>query len=106
MTNRRINEVIGIKYLDFSNMPKIVDAVRELLNLHQDIDHSIEPVVILIDLNLPFCDFFVYAFTNTKEWREFLRVKEDILYKISEIIDKNGSSIAFPTTTIDLDQKP
>ena len=44
-TNRRINEVIGIKYSDFSNMPKIVDAVRELLNLHQDIDHSIEPVV-------------------------------------------------------------
>jgi MscS family membrane protein len=106
MTNRRINEVIGIKYSDFSNMPKIVDAVRELLNLHQDIDHSIEPVVYFNRFESSSCDFIVYAFTNTKEWREFLRVKEDILYKISEIIDKNGSSIAFPTTTIDLDQKP
>ena len=45
MTNRRINEIIGIKYSDFSNMPKIVDAVRELLNNHQDIDQSIKPVV-------------------------------------------------------------
>ena len=87
-------------------MPKIVDAVRELLNVHQDIDHSIEPVVYFNRFESSSCDFIVYAFTNTKEWREFLRVKEDILYKISEIIDKNGSSIAFPTTTIDLDQKP
>ena len=49
------------------------------------------------------CDFFIYAFTITKEWREFLSIKESVLYKISQIISKNNAAIAYPTTTIEWD---
>ena len=50
------------------------------------------------------CDFFIYAFTNTKDWREFLEIKEDVLYQTSKIISENNAAIAFPTTTIDWTQ--
>ena len=104
MTNRRINEIIGLRYDDIDKIPKIVDEVRLYLSHHKDIDQENKPLVYFKSFSASSCDFFVYAFTITKEWRDFLRIKEDILYKISEIINQNDASIAFPTTTIDWKQ--
>ncbi len=101
MTNRRVNEIIGLRYDDIDKIPKIVDDVRDYLSKHAKIDQVHKPVVYFKSFSPSSCDFFIYAFTVTKEWREFLSIKEDILYKISEIITKNDAAIAYPTTTID-----
>ena len=101
MTNRRVNEIIGLRYDDIDKIPKIVDEVRDYLSKHPKIDQEHKPVVYFKSFSASSCDFFVYAFTATKEWREFLGIKEEILYKISEIVLKNNASIAYPTTTID-----
>ena len=105
MTNRRINEVIGLRYEDLSKIPAIVSQIRHYLESHNDIDQNMPPVVYFSSFEASSCDIIVYAFTNTKEWREFLSVKEDILYKISSIIESNNAAIAFPTTTIDWDKQ-
>ena len=105
MTNRRINEVIGLRYEDLSKIPAIVNQIRHYLEAHNDIDQNMPPVVYFSSFEASSCDIIVYAFTNTKEWREFLSVKEDILYKISSIIESNNAAIAFPTTTIDWDKQ-
>ena len=105
MTNRRINEVIGLRYEDLSKIPAIVNQIRHYLEAHNDIDQNMPPVVYFSSFEASSCDIIVYAFTNTKEWREFLSVKEDILYKISSIIESNNAAIAFPTTTIDWDNQ-
>ncbi len=104
MTNRRINEIIGLRYDDIDKIPKIVDEVRSYLANHNDIDQTNKPIVFFKSFSPSSYDFFVYAFTITKEWRDFLQIKEDVLYKISDIIIKNDASIAFPTTTIDWKQ--
>ena len=101
MTNRRINEVIGLRYDDISKMPIIIEEVRIYLENHSSIDQTNQPVVFFKSFAASSCDFFVYAFTSTKDWREFLTIKEEILYKISDIISKNDAAIAFPTTTIE-----
>ena len=101
MTNRRINEVIGLRYDDIDKIPKIVDEVRDYLAGHENIDQTHQPVVYFKSFSPSSCDFFIYAFTITKEWREFLSIKETVLYKISEIVSKNSAAIAYPTTTID-----
>ncbi|MBT5644291.1 MAG: mechanosensitive ion channel family protein, partial [Gammaproteobacteria bacterium] len=41
-------------------------------------------------------------FTKTKDWREFLKIKEQVLYKVSEIINNHDAIIAFPTMTIEM----
>ena len=101
MTNRRINQIIGLRYDDLDKIPKIVDDVRIYLENHNDIDQSNKPVVYFQSFSASSCDFFIRAFTNTKDWREFLKIKEQVLYKISEIISNHSAAIAFPTTTID-----
>mgnify|MGYP001192396027 CR=1 FL=1 len=101
MTNRRINQIIGLRYDDLDKIPKIVDDVRIYLENHNDIDQSNKPVVYFQSFSASSCDFFIRAFTNTKDWREFLKIKEQVLYKVSEIISNHNAAIAFPTTTID-----
>ena len=51
------------------------------------------------------CDFFVYAFTHTKDWDEFLSIKQDVLLEIAKIISKNNAEIAYPTTTVILEHQ-
>ncbi len=105
MTNRRINEVIGLRYDDLSKMPLIVTEVRDFLSSLPGIDQSNPPIVYFKSFSASSCDFFIYAFTNTKNWREFLMIKEQVLFRVADIIDNNNAAIAFPTTTIDWDNK-
>ncbi len=46
-------------------------------------------------------DILIYAFTKSTVWQEWLEAKEDVLYKIMEIVERNGLRFAFPTVTID-----
>ena len=103
MTNRRINQIIGIRYDDLDKIPKIVDDVRIYLESHNDIDQSNKPTVYFHSFSASSCDFFIRAFTKTKDWREFLKIKEQVLYKVSEIINNHNAAIAFPTMTIEMD---
>ena len=103
MTNRRINQIIGLRYDDLDKIPKIVDDVRIYLESHNDIDQSNKPTVYFQSFSASSCDFFIRAFTNTKDWREFLKIKEQVLYKVSEIINNHNAAIAFPTMTIEMD---
>ena len=45
-------------------------------------------------------DFFVYCYTRTRAWAEYHQVKQDVLLRIAEIIDRHGAEIAFPTSTV------
>ena len=45
-------------------------------------------------------DFFIYTFTKTTVWAEFHAIKQDVLFKIADIIAGHGAEIAFPTSTV------
>ena len=45
-------------------------------------------------------DIMVLFYVDTMEWSVYLEVKEEINYKIIEIVKKHGSSFAFPSTTV------
>jgi len=42
-------------------------------------------------------DILIYCFSKTVDWAEWLEVKEDVLFKISDILEKNNLSFAYPT---------
>lgn len=45
-------------------------------------------------------DIFLYFFTNTTVWEEFLAVRQDINLKIMEVMENVGVSAAFPSRSI------
>ena len=100
MSNRRINETIGIRYDDLSKMKSIIDDVNTILSNNKKIDQSQKAKVYFKSFSASSCDFFIYAFTVTKDWEEYLAIKQDILLDVSDIIEKHKAEIAYPTTTV------
>lgn len=102
MTNRRISETIGIRYADVHSMTKIVDEIREMLKHHEEIDANQTLIVNFLAFNASSLDIMVYTFTKTTQWVRFHEIKEDVLLKISDIIESHGAEVAFPTRTLHL----
>ena len=42
-------------------------------------------------------DILIYCFSKTTNWAEWLKIKEDLLYKIHEILTNNNLEFAYPT---------
>lgn len=47
-------------------------------------------------------DVMVLYFVDTMDWNEYIDVKEEINYKIVEIVERHGAEFAFPTQTLHL----
>jgi len=45
-------------------------------------------------------DILIYSFSKTTNWQEWLEVKQDVLYKVWEILEKNRLEFAFPSQSI------
>ena len=85
-----------------SRVQPIVDEVRRMLESHPGIEPD-EFLMVNFDAFAPSSlDFFIYAFTRTKAWDEYHVVKQDVLLKVNDIIERHGAEIAFPTRTIHL----
>lgn len=100
MFNRRIFETIGVRYSDVAVLPKIIDDVKAMLQSHPEIDQEQTLIVNFNGFGASSLDFFVYTFTKTVKWTEFHEVKQDVLFRISDIITGHGAEIAFPTRTL------
>ncbi len=104
MSNRRINETIGIRYDDLSKMSEIIEDVNKSLLENTDIDQTQKAKVYFKSFSASSCDFFIYAFTITKDWEEFLKIKQSVLLNIAQIISKHKAEIAYPTSTVYLNK--
>lgn len=102
MFNRRIFETIGIRYADINSMKQIVDDIRDMLKNHEEIDLDRTLIVNFLAYGPSSLDIMVYTFTKTTQWVRFHEIKEDVLLKISDIIESYGAEIAFPTRTLHL----
>jgi MscS family membrane protein len=100
MFNRRISETIGIRYADVSGIAPIVADIRSMLENHEDIDQDQTLIVNFLTFNASSLDIMVYTFTKTIKWVRFHEVKQDVLLKISDIIEGHGAEVAFPTRTL------
>jgi MscS family membrane protein len=101
MLNRRIKETIGLRYADMTKVKTILKEIETMLKTHPDIDNEKIIMVNLNQFSAYSVDFFIYLFTKTKDWVTYHKIKEDVLLKVSDIIEKNEAEIAFPTTQIE-----
>jgi MscS family membrane protein len=123
---RRIKMKLAVKYdSKREDLQRAIDEIRQMLRTHPDIatektlyhekgKKSAKLVskedelgvkrtllVYLDEFDDSSINILVYTFTKSTVWSEWLRVKEDVMYKIMEIMEHNHLSFAFPTITID-----
>ena len=106
MTHRRIYETIGLRYEDVGVVEAITDQVREMLRNHPEIDTSQTLMVHFNAYAASSLDFFIYCLTHTVDWQHYHAVKQDVLLKIADIVERNGAAIAFPTRQIHVSTEP
>ncbi|WP_035179124.1 mechanosensitive ion channel family protein [Alkalihalobacterium bogoriense] len=100
MGKRRITFSLGVTYSTPKEKletvaRKIEKALREHEEVHQDLI-----LVRFSEFNSSSLDIFIYFFTNTIMWGEWLRVKEDINFTIMRILEEEGVSVAFPSRSL------
>ena len=106
MTNRRIYEYVGVRYDDSAQLTGIIAEVKSMLLAHPEIDTKQTLIVNFDRFGPSSLDFFIYTFTKTTNWIRFHEIKQDVMVNVMNIIEKNGASIAFPTTTVHLASQP
>ena len=51
-------------------------------------------------------DIMLYCFTVTTNWGEWLAIKEQLAYRIKEIVEGAGSGFAFPSQSLYVETVP
>ena len=106
MRNRRIYEIVGIRYDDLAVLQPIVDDIRAMLGKHDEIDTGRTLIVNFLNFGASSLDVMVYTFTKTTAWTHFHVVKEDVLLRIASIVEGHGAEMAFPTQTLHVASPP
>ncbi|SES69390.1 mechanosensitive ion channel family protein [Anaerobranca gottschalkii] len=100
MGKRRITFNLGVTYTTPRHKLQLcVRRIESMLKNHPDI-HPETIFVNFDSFNESSLDIFIYCFTKTTVWGEFLKVKEDVNFKIMAILEEEGVSIAFPSRSI------
>lgn len=94
MSHRQIKETVSIRPSDLPNLKPIIQDIREMLEQDPDIDRHQPILVNLSALGEASLDIAINIFTKTTDTPGYLRLKENILYKISAILQKHEAEIA------------
>lgn len=104
MGKRQITFELPIQYhTSRADLEKVVNRIDAMLREHPDIHQ--ETILVRFDsFGASSLNIFLYFFTNTVVWSEFLKIKEDTNLKIMKILEEEGVEIAFPTRTLHIDK--
>ncbi len=103
MGKRRVTFNLGVTYdTPREKLKKCVEEIKDLLQNHSGVQQDL--LFVKFDsFNDSSLDIFIYYFTITTNWGEFLDVKEDINFNIMKILEEQGVSVAFPSRSIYLE---
>lgn len=100
MNKRRITFNLGLNYdTPRIKIQKCIDEIHHYLKNNSEI-HQETIFVHFNEFNSSSLDIFLYFFTKTTNWSEYLKTRESVNLKILEIIERNEVSIAFPSQTL------
>jgi len=105
MTNRRIKKFVGIRYDDFNVIEKIIEDIRKYLQENPNIDDNQHQLVDFVEYAPSSLNILIYTFCKSKIWKEWLQVQQDVLIEVGRIIERHGAEIAYPTSTLHLNNK-
>ena len=102
-TNWRISWIITLQYNStIDQLKNIRDQIEKYIENNKDfkIGEDTEHAVRIDKFSDSSIDLYVRCFTVTNEWGEWLKVKERLAVEVKKIVENNGASFAFPSTSI------
>ncbi|MDA3078222.1 mechanosensitive ion channel family protein [Campylobacter sp. JMF_06 NA1] len=132
---RHINIIVGVTYSAKSEqLRKCIEDIKEMLKAHPRIAQSGDSAtnsrdfrmrsrqnmvsiddlagykstmnVVLDSFGDSSVNILVYCFTKTVMRDDYLQIKEDILFKIMQIVENNGLEFAFPSQSLYVEKLP
>ncbi|HEU4718650.1 MAG TPA: mechanosensitive ion channel family protein [Bacteroidia bacterium] len=105
-TARRVRFTVGLVY---STRPeqirKIVADILHFIETHPQTSFEGDNRVNLFELSSSSIDVQVTCYIPDLDYTLFLKTKEEINFAIMDIVEKNGSSFAFPSTSVYIEKK-
>lgn len=97
MKKRRITFTLRLVYgTPQEKIKRVLERIRTLLHEHEDI-HQETIMVNFEQYKEDGFEIFLYFFTKTTVWQEYLDVREDINFKIMKILEEENVEIAIPS---------
>jgi len=109
MTHRRIYWVLGVEYrTTVDQLRQIRDRIEAYVLENEEFCSPEEAsLFVRIDkFNDSSIDIMLYCFTKTTNWGEWLRIKEELAYRIKDIVEGAGTAFAFPSTSVYVETIP
>ncbi len=103
ITHRKIDWMIGLEYkTSVKQLTKIRDEIENYIKTSEDFSKDKDTFMsIKIDqFSASSIDIRVLCYTNTKYFLEWLEIKDRLVIEIKKIVESNGSSFAFPSTSV------
>ncbi|ANS76219.1 mechanosensitive ion channel protein [Paenibacillus yonginensis] len=105
MGKRRVNFTLDVALdSDRTALNRAVARMKELLRHNEHID----PVTIMVN----FTDFkeqslgiFLYFFTKTTVWSEYLDIREEINFELLQVLEEEGIRLAYPMQRVFLEEQ-
>lgn len=95
-----IDEIIGLRYeTDGDQLRYVLARIREMFHGHPRIDSDTVRVR-FSRYGGSSLDLAVRVYAKTREWNDFFAIKEDILFRIKDIVEQAGTGFAFPSQTV------
>ena len=96
---RRVKFDLGLTYDTTAEQIKaIVTDIQHMINQHEKTNQ--DGKVRFQEFGSSSLDIMIMYFVDSPKWDDLIDVREDINYKIMEIIKKHNSDFAFPSTTV------
>ncbi len=103
---RRIEFYLGITYgTSVSKIKEVVEGIKRIIEEDDRFDHSFY-MVKFTDFGEYSLNIYIYCFTKTTVWTDFLTVRGEFNLKIMQLLEELGVEIAFPSQTIYLNKSP
>lgn len=97
MSHRVFKETVNLRNQDLPKIKKITQEIKEMLQQHFEIDCSQSIIARLTSFGTSSVDISISAYTTVIDNEGFQRIKEDLLFQIADIIEKNDAAFAIPT---------
>lgn len=109
MTHRRIKWIIGVEYgTTVDQLRKIRDEIADYIETTPDFAPAtdVSTFVRIDSFGDSSINILVYCFTVTTKWGEYLEIKEQLAYRIKDIVEGAGTGFAFPSQSIYVESLP
>ena len=102
MPKRRIKMTLGLSYdTSATQMKEALIEIEKILEEDEGVDQDYK-LVQFTDYGASSLDIFLYYFSKSTVWKEYLDTRERVNLKIMEKIEDMGLEFAFPTQTLHL----